>query len=145
MEENAEQPPVEQSFASPADKFILVVDDDEGIRSLVELIAKGEGFQVATAADGLAGAQAIEAREPDLIVADLMMPRQGGYEFLRGLQASGNGRVPVMIITGSALNDSTIAMLKQEANVVEFFRKPIRAAAFSSAVHKHLGTAPKRS
>jgi hypothetical protein len=50
-----------------------------------------------------------------------------------------------MIVTGSALNDSTIAMLKQEANVVEIFRKPIRAAAFSSSIHKHLGTAPKRS
>ncbi|HXS99467.1 MAG TPA: response regulator [Elusimicrobiota bacterium] len=145
MEENAETPSDAESFASPADKLILVVDDDEGIRALVELIAKGEGFQVATAVDGVAGAEAIEARTPDLIVADLMMPRQGGYEFLRGLQASGNSSVPVMIVTGSALNDSTISMLRQEANVVEIFRKPIRAAQFSSAIHRHLGTAPKRS
>lgn len=144
MEENAESP-AEPSFASPADKLILAVDDDEGIRSLVEIIAKGEGFQIATAVDGVEAAAAIEARAPDLIVADLMMPRQGGYEFLRGLQASGNGSVPVIIITGSTLNESTIAMLRQEANVVEFLRKPIRAAAFSSALHKHLGTAPKRS
>jgi len=143
VEENAESP-AEQSFASPADKLILVVDDDEGIRNLVEIIAKGEGFQVASAVDGVAGTEAIEARAPDLIIADLMMPRQGGYEFLRGLQASGNGSVPVMIVTGSALNDSTISMLKQEANVVEIFRKPIRAAVFSSAIHKHLGTAPKK-
>jgi CheY-like chemotaxis protein len=141
VEENAEAP----SFASPADKLILVVDDDEGIRALVELIAKGEGFQIATAVDGLAAAEVMETRSPDLIVADMMMPRQGGYEFLRGLQASGNGRVPVMIITGSALNDSTIAMLRQEGNVVEFVRKPIRAASFASALHRHLGTAPKRS
>lgn len=135
----------ESSFASPAEKLILVVDDDEGIRALVETIAKAEGFQVASAVDGLAAGEAIEARSPDLIVADMMMPRQGGYEFLRGLQASGNGRVPVMIITGAALNESTIGMLRQEANVVEILRKPIRAAPFTSSIHRHLGTAPKRS
>lgn len=143
MDENPEIP-AERSFAAPAEKLILVVDDDEGIRALVETIAKGEGFQVATAVDGVAGSAAIEARSPDLIIADMMMPRQGGYEFLRGLQASGNGRVPVMIITGAALNESTMSMIRQEANVVEILRKPIRAAPFTSSLHKHLGTAPKR-
>lgn len=141
MEEENIEP---QSFAAPGDKFILAVDDDEGIRALVEMIAKSEGFQVVTAVDGLAAAALIENRAPDLIVADLMMPRQGGYEFLRGLQSSGNGRVPVIIITGSSLDASTIAMLRQEANVVEFLRKPIRAAALSSSLHKYLGTAPVR-
>ena len=144
MEENAEVP-AEQTFASPAEKLILVVDDDEGIRQLVETIAKGEGFKVETAVDGLAAGAAIDVRTPDLIVADMMMPRQGGYEFLRGLQASGNSRVPVIIITGAALNESTISMIKQEANVVEILRKPIRAASFTSSIHRHLGTAPKRS
>jgi CheY-like chemotaxis protein len=144
VEENAETP-AEPSFAAPADKLILVVDDDEGIRALVETIAKGEGFQVATAADGLAAGEILDARSPDLIIADMMMPRQGGYEFLRGLQSSGNGRVPVMIITGAALNESTMSMIRQEANVVEIVRKPIRAAPFTSALHRHLGTAPKRA
>jgi two-component system OmpR family response regulator len=143
MEENPENP-AEPSFAAPGDKFILAVDDDEGIRSLIELIANGEGFQIATATDGLAAAALIETRAPDLIIADLMMPRQGGYEFLRGLQSSGNGSVPVIIITGSALDNSTIAMLRQEANVVEILRKPVRAASFTSSLHKHLGTAPVR-
>jgi CheY-like chemotaxis protein len=132
----------EQTFAAPADKLILAVDDDDGIRQLVDMIAKAQGFQIQTAVDGLEAAALIEKREPDLIVADLMMPRQGGYEFLRGLQASGNGRIPVIIITGSAVNSSTVAMLKQEGNVVEFVSKPIRAAAFAGMLHKHLGTAP---
>lgn len=141
MDEPLEGQP-EQTFAAPSSKLILAVDDDDGIRQLIEMIAKAQGFQIQVAVDGLEAAALIEKREPDLIIADLMMPRQGGYEFLRGLQASGNGRIPVVILTGSAVNASTVAMLKQEGNVVEFLPKPIRAASFTGLLHKHLGTAP---
>lgn len=139
MDENAEEAPPP---AAPAEKLILVVDDDEGIRELVAVAAGAEGFKVAAAVNGLDAAAKIETREPDMIITDLMMPGQGGYEFLRGLQASGNGRIPVIIITGSTINSSTIAMIRQEANVVEVFAKPIRMAPFISLLHKHLKTAP---
>lgn len=138
MDENAEEAPL----AAPSEKLILVVDDDEGIRELVAVAAGAEGFKVAAAVNGLDAAAKISAREPDLIITDLMMPGQGGYEFLRGLQASGNGRIPVIIITGSTINASTVAMIRQEANVVEVFAKPIRMTPFLSLLHKHLKTAP---
>lgn len=129
-------------LAAPSEKTILIVDDDEGIRELVAVAAGAEGFKVAAAVNGLDAAAKISAREPDLIITDLMMPGQGGYEFLRGLQASGNGRIPVVIITGSTVNGSTVAMIRQEANVVEFVAKPIRMALFIPLLHKHLKTAP---
>lgn len=137
-----EQEQAEPALASPSDKMILVVDDDEGIRELVAVAAGAEGFKVAAAVNGLDAAAKIDKAEPDLIVADLMMPGQGGYEFLRSLQASGNGRIPVIIVTGSTINSSTIAMIRQEGNVVEFVAKPIRMALFIPALHKHLKTAP---
>lgn len=132
----------EPQLAAPSEKLILVVDDDEGVRELVAVAAGAEGFKVIAAVNGLDGASKIETREPDLIVTDLMMPGQGGYEFLRALQASGNGRIPVLIITGSTINSSTVAMIRQETNVVEVLAKPIRVTPFISLLHKHLKTAP---
>ena len=130
-------------LAAPSDKLILVVDDDESVRSFIEMCAQMQGFQVVTAVNGLDATEKLAARAPDLIVTDLMMPGQSGYEFLRSLQSAGNGRIPVFVITGSTLDNSTIAIIKQEANVVEFIGKPVKIGSFNAALHKHLRTQPK--
>ena len=130
-------------FASPSEKLVLVVDDDESVRSLIEMTAMTQGFQVLTAENGNDAMAKLESRTPDLIVTDLMMPGQSGYEFLRSLQAAGSGRIPVFVVTGSALDASTVGVIKQEGNVVEFFSKPIAMAKFTAALHKHLNTKPK--
>ncbi|OGS41304.1 MAG: hypothetical protein A2506_11405 [Elusimicrobia bacterium RIFOXYD12_FULL_66_9] len=136
----AEAPP---EFASPADKLMMVVDDDDGVRSLIEMSATMQGFQVVTAVNGHDATAKLAERPADLIVTDLMMPGQGGYEFLRALQAAGGPRVPVFVVTGSTLDESTVKMIRQEANVVEFFAKPLRIPALVAALHKHLKTAPR--
>src|SRR5579859_3069869 len=123
--------------------MILVVDDDENVRSLIEMHATMEGFQVITAVNGKDAIKKVEAlKTPDLIITDLMMPGEGGYEFLRNLQAGGNGGIPVFVVTGSALDTSTVSMIKGEANVVEFVPKPIKMNTFVLSLHKHLKTAP---
>jgi CheY-like chemotaxis protein len=125
---------------APSEKLILVVDDDEDVRSFIEMSATMDGFQVVTAVNGIDAGQKLSQREPDLIVTDLMMPGQGGYEFLRSLQGSSTGRIPIFVVTGSSLDNSTIAMIRQEANVVEFVNKPININKFLGDLHKHLGT-----
>lgn len=131
------------ALASPATKLILVIDDDESVRSFIEMSATMQGFQVVTAVNGHDAAAKLAAKPADLIVTDLMMPGQGGYEFLRTLQAADGPRIPVFVVTGSALDDSTVKLVRQEGNVVEFFAKPIRVPAFLAALHKHLKTAPR--
>jgi CheY-like chemotaxis protein len=130
-------------LAAPSEKLVLVVDDDESVRGFIEMCAAGQGFQVVTAVNGLDAMEKLAARTPDLIVTDLMMPGQSGYEFLRSLQAAGNGKIPVFVVTGSTLDKSTIALIRQEANVVEFIAKPVPAGKFAAYLHAHLGTAPK--
>ena len=131
------------ALASPSQKLVMVVDDDENVRSLIEMTVTSQGFQVATAINGLDASAKLAIKPADLIVTDLMMPGQGGYEFLRSLQAAG-GRwhTPVFVVTGSVLEASTIELIRQEANVVEFIPKPIRIPAFAAALHKHLKTTP---
>ena len=131
--------------ASPSDKVILVIDDDENVRGLIETTAALQGFKVVTAVNGLDGAKKLAARRPDLIITDIMMPGQGGYEFLRSLQGTADGRIPVFVITGSFLDPSTVALIRSEANVVEFVAKPIELTKFAASLHKHLKTAPASS
>ncbi|NNN04329.1 MAG: response regulator [Elusimicrobia bacterium] len=134
--------PTPPELAAPSEKLVLVVDDDENVRSFIEMSATMEGFQVVTAVNGLDATAKLAQRDADLIITDLMMPGQGGYEFLRSLQGSGSGRIPIFVVTGSALDTSTVAMIRQEANVVEFVSKPINIVKFIGNLHKYLKTTP---
>jgi CheY-like chemotaxis protein len=124
----------------PADLLVLIVDDEEGIRSLVEINLKKEGFQTVCAGDGAEALTKLEPRAPDLIFLDLMMPGQSGYEFLRHLQAAGHSRIPVVISTARSLDSSTVGVILQETNVVGFFPKPFNWPMILDAVHKRLNT-----
>lgn len=126
----------------PGDKLILIVDDDPLIRDLLELTITSAGFKVVLAVNGHDAAGKLDTMTPNLIITDLMMPGQGGYEFIRALGGAGAGSTPVFVVSASALDKSTIGMIKQEANVMEFFSKPIKMNALILALHKYLGTAP---
>ena len=58
---------------------ILVVEDDESTRELLKIIMNNAGFQVAVAADGQQGLNAIKADPPDLVLLDIMLPEVHGY------------------------------------------------------------------
>jgi CheY-like chemotaxis protein len=61
---------------------ILVVDDEPTIRETARSILEGQGYEVLTAADGVAGLHSLSQSLPDLIISDLNMPRMSGFEFL---------------------------------------------------------------
>ena len=133
-----ESPQTEKS--DPRTKLILIIDDDDVICTLVSMALQTEGFQTSIAINGAEAMKKIDACMPDLIITDLMMPRQGGYEFLRNLKARGETRVPVIIITSHDLKPSTIDLIRQEANVVDFLEKPIPAKMLAFTVHQILNT-----
>jgi CheY-like chemotaxis protein len=136
MSEDYKRPPVD-----PVKKLVMIVDDEADVRLLVEFNIKKEGFRTVCAVNGVDALAKLEPTAPDLIILDLMMPQQSGYEFLRHLQASGHGRIPVFIATARSLDTSTVEVIRQESNVVEFFTKPFNWPAFVGAIHTRLGTA----
>jgi two-component system response regulator AdeR len=134
------------AFAKPADKLVLVVDDDDSVRELLEFIVKKEGFRVEKAADGEEALNMARTINPDIILLDLMLPKYGGFEILRELQGDDTGSIPIVIITGRYTDRSTSDMIKQEPNVRDFIEKPVKPQALSALLHKLLHTqpAPKR-
>ena len=129
-------------FGKPADKMILIVDDDDSVRELIEFIVKKEGFRVEKAADGEEALTKARATSPDLILLDLMLPKFGGFEILRELQSDETGGIPIVIITGRYTDRSTSDMIKQEPNVRDFIEKPVKPQILTSLIHKLLKTQP---
>lgn len=129
-------------FSNPADKLVLVVDDDESVRELIEFVVKKEGFRVEKAVDGEEALQKARQISPDLILLDLMLPKFGGFEILRELQSDETSGIPIIIITGRYTERSTSDMIKQEPNVKDFIEKPVKPQALAAAIHKILKTQP---
>lgn len=130
------------AFGRPADKLILIVDDDESVRELIEFIIKKEGFRIEKASDGEEALTKARTVNPDLILLDLMLPKFGGFEILRELQSDDTGTIPIVIITGRYTDRSTSEMIKQEPNVRDFIEKPVKPQVLTSLVHKLLHTQP---
>lgn len=128
--------------AAPSSKLVLLVDDDESLLDLMEHVVKKEGFRTGRAVDGMEALAKVEAMNPDAIVLDFMLPSMGGYEALRELQARGHGGVPIIVVTGRAMDARSVDMVRQEPNVKEFLQKPVRPAMLVLALHRVLGTAP---
>ncbi|MEF3279967.1 MAG: response regulator [Elusimicrobiota bacterium] len=130
-------------LAQPSEKLILIVDDDESIRDLLEFIIKKEGFKVEKCSNGKEALQKAKELSPDLIILDLMLPGYGGFEILRELQMYDTAHIPIIIITGKYMDRTTSEMIKMEPNVKEFIQKPIKNALLTATIHKILGTKPQ--
>jgi len=77
---------------------ILVVDDEDNLRTMLVAALKFEGYDVTAAADGREGLRSVKESKPDLIVLDVMMPELDGFGMLKRLRESGD-RTPVVFLT----------------------------------------------
>jgi DNA-binding response OmpR family regulator len=77
---------------------VLVVEDDNAIRTLVVAALKREAVEVHTASDGLAALECVRANDYAVILLDLMMPRLNGFEFLESLDSVRGDAEPVVIV-----------------------------------------------
>ncbi|MCU1601086.1 MAG: Response regulator consisting of a CheY-like receiver domain and a winged-helix DNA-binding domain [Frankiales bacterium] len=105
---------------------ILVVDDELSIRQLVTDVLTIEGYEVEAVADGYAALAAIDARRPDCVVLDVMMPGIDGHEVLQRIRAAENGpELPVVMLTAAA--DDAQQWQAWTEGVDYFLAKPFEA------------------
>lgn len=133
---------VNPEFSSSADKLVLIVDDDKGVRELLEVLVRREGFRVETAVDGEDALARARKSLPHLILLDLMLPKSGGFEVLHELQAEETAGIPIIVMTGRNMDGSTSDLIRQEPNVREFIEKPLKMELLASLIHKLLKTRP---
>jgi DNA-binding NtrC family response regulator len=79
-------------------KTILIVEDEELVRSMLRDKFEHEGYRVLEAEDGREGQNILEDDHVDLVISDLIMPRQDGLELLMAMRA-GWPNIPLIVIT----------------------------------------------
>jgi CheY-like chemotaxis protein len=85
----------------------LVVDDDQTTREMMRRLLVGERWTAETATNGREALEQLNARTPDLILLDLLMPEMDGFEFLAKLRETpGKASIPVIIVTAADISDS---------------------------------------
>lgn len=97
----------------PEGGSVLVVDDEEAIRSLVRQAFAGNGIQLSEAADGAQALEIVRSSRPDVVILDLLMPRMDGFEVLERIQDDEGTRfIPVIVLTGKELTDDERRFLR---------------------------------
>jgi DNA-binding response OmpR family regulator len=123
-------------------KLILVVDDEPRLINLVRGYLEGEGYQVATAANGREALFAARDHKPDLIILDLMMPEMDGWEFLRLHRQERN--TPIIMLTAKVDDVDKVVGLEMGAD--DYLAKPFsprELVARVRAVLRRTGAAPE--
>jgi len=78
---------------------VMVIEDEEGIRKLVQMVLSNEGYDVLTASDGRAALDLVGWAQPDLIFLDMYMPVMDGWQFSRAYRKTPGPHRPVIILT----------------------------------------------
>lgn len=103
---------------------ILIVDDDESLRSLLDMILNRAGYTTYQAANGLEALEFIEMEMPDLFVVDVMMPGMSGIELTQALRAAPKtAQHPIIMVSARTDKDSVNAGLSSGANL--YLSKPV--------------------
>jgi DNA-binding response OmpR family regulator len=111
-------------------KCILVVDDEERIRSLLKAYLTQEGFRVATAANGREALSVAARERPDLIILDIMMPEMDGYEFMRLYTKEQS--TPIIMVT--ARIEETDKVVGLELGADDYITKPFSPRELTARV-----------
>src|ERR1700687_4729192 len=103
---------------------ILIVDDNETNRDILEARLTANGYEVLHAGDGEGALAAVRQHLPDLILLDVMMPKMDGFEVCRQLKADAAlPFIPIILVTARA--DSKDVVVGLEAGADEYLTKPI--------------------
>ena len=108
-------------------KKILIIDDEEDVRTYLSTFFSDNGLSVISAVDGKEGVQKAVAEKPDLITLDVSMPEESGVRALRDLQNNEvTKNIPVIIVTGVSTDIKRFIESRKQVHPPEgFFEKPI--------------------
>ena len=125
--------------------LIVIIENDQSIREVLQFAIESEGYLVRTACDGEeAFALLKELKVPCLILTDLMMPGMNGYEFIELASKTHTiASIPIVIVSASATN-SEVKVMTEAGKIKGLVKKPVNLDFLLAIVHEHCGAAPGR-
>ena len=112
---------------------VLIVDDEEMMRSLLEKILSREGYKIRTAEDGIAALEMLREEPSDIIISDMQMPRMTGFELLKVVKNE-FPRAGVIIMT--AFGDTYTVKDALLLGADEYVTKPFKSYEISMIVER---------
>jgi chemosensory pili system protein ChpA (sensor histidine kinase/response regulator) len=113
----------EKPLVSRTVPLVMVVDDSLTVRKITTRMLTREGFEVATAKDGVDALQQLQDIQPDIILLDIEMPRMDGFEFARNARADARTKdTPIIMITSRTADKHRNRAI--ELGVNEYMGKP---------------------
>ena len=112
---------------------ILLIDDEAGIRKLLSISLRSEGYDVITAENGKRGIELFEQEAPSIVLTDIKMPGTDGIGVLRRIKEI-NPETEVIVITGDG--DMKLAVKSLQLDASDFITKPISKEALSVALKR---------
>jgi two-component system phosphate regulon response regulator OmpR len=133
------------SVADTTRRHLLIVDDDDRIRDLLKQYLARAGFRVTTAEDAAAARRMLEMFDVDLMVLDVMMPGETGFDLTRWLRAQPGwkGRTPILLLTARGLAEDRIEGLTLGAD--DYLAKPFEPQELTlriEAILRRIGERP---
>jgi two-component system phosphate regulon response regulator PhoB len=113
--------------------FVLVVEDEDALATLLQYNLEKEGYQVALAADGEEALMLVDERLPDLVVLDWMLPKISGIELCRRLRGRSETRnMPIMMLTARGEESDRIRGLDTGAD--DYVTKPFSMTELAARI-----------
>ncbi|MGD0379550.1 MAG: response regulator [Acidimicrobiales bacterium] len=126
----------QSGYSPPLDADVLVVDDDEGLRSTWDAILRDAGYSVVMAEDGDVALRLLGALVVGVVLLDLRMPRRDGFSVLEALPAP----QLVVLVSAEILDQATRAIV--DAKVVTYLEKPVPPERLLATVDATLRSSP---
>lgn len=133
-------------MASPGEKTVLVVYDEEDVREYLAMALEDAGFNVQTAADGNEALAKIEERRPDFISLDLVMPGKSGIKLIHELRRNKDWKsIPFVVVTAHARDDlgrgdlEEILSQKTFSGPKVYLEKPVKPEQYVAFISEQLG------
>jgi chemosensory pili system protein ChpA (sensor histidine kinase/response regulator) len=118
----------------------MVVDDSLTVRKITGRMLAREGFEVATAKDGVDALQQLQDLKPDCILLDVEMPRMDGFEFARNVRADAGTRgIPIIMITSRTADKHRNHAI--EIGVNEYMGKPYQEDQLLALIRRYTAEA----
>ncbi|MCG3110824.1 MAG: response regulator [Candidatus Manganitrophus sp. SB1] len=104
-------------------KKVLIVDDEEFVRQLIQIKLKFCGIETVEAGNGVEAIEKAVSERPDLILLDVMMPKMNGFEACQRLKANQEtSHIPIIMLT--ARGDPSAKERGENAGALEYLTKP---------------------
>jgi DNA-binding response OmpR family regulator len=117
--------------------LVLVIDDEEEVRRVVEVMLKNAGHDVVLAVDGNDGLRQFRQRHFDLVICDVFMPNKEGIATLQELRRL-NSTVPVIMMSGVAPTTADYLAMARSLGATRTIQKPFRYSQLRRVVEECL-------